>query len=1326
MEKVVSEQSSVAEEKANETATTMAQMVARNADLMVLHEKAVGELEALSTQLADANAVYSQNQRSADETISALQTQLTKSTDTAAALELQINELTATNSSMSASIGTFEVEGTKFSETIALLTGNINSLLAAEAAANGEINDLTARSRKAEDHVAECMKRIAQLEAALNQSNNDTLTLQRSYDELIASTDATAAAYQSERDELKLQIQLNADEITASKQHIAHLEDQLKKAIDDCSISAQRVSSLEGSLKNAAEELTLLESYSNSALTAGKLAADVEIQALKKECKSSNDSIISMESRIADMELKHKQDDDDIRTLAAAKMAADARINDFESIAEEAKDAIMALHQRVAELEAQVVSSDGQTHALTNQLNDAISANAAADERITLLEGQGEKDALHIGTMETKSVAEMNNMTSALTTAQNETQLLKEVISAKNNELTSIREASAALNTVKEAELVAVKDRLSEASAARLAIEQEMKTLQIQSHKDHEELKSLKERVGDLEGTLMQSNDEKAALSQQLMDAAAVSAAATLAAAKEANDLKTKCKNVQDELFALQQREQVLEAALAVERDQLLALTTNHTNLTTSSTEELAMLKRRITELEGKASNDDDEIAAWTQKYNDIVLINEAERQRIVQLEGQTEAGSKDYAALKSDFDSLHAAMEAADGRIAQLTEQGKNDAITLDALQTQIGAWKTAIALNEKCKADLEAIVVSSGEEISSLKLKEQESANEIIALKQLADSCQMELGTLNTTIGSFEAQKLTAEETIATQTQQLTDSKTKLLVATDEASERIGVLEGQCKAYEADIHLLKKLLEDQKATTASVNAQHQYLRESSAAAIDVLKAKSKEDDVAVASLRAQAKLDTEKIASLTDQLTSLINQFQASKATSEQAIAALQSKAKNDDTEIAKLHALIATDSETIATLNQQVADAKQKEMVLAQESQIEQESSAATIGELKLNGKRHTEEKEALKSQLAVLQASSSQTIADLQALLKKGNEEFADLVRTHANVTTAKAAAEVTRGQAAENSRIRDAELSRVQQALADAEMDLKSLRVEQLSSEEKYAENCSRHEATVESQRTKIAELKGMLIAASQQAAVATVAATVPSSTSASQPPSQGHEPSSSHSHALYDDGFQSFDSDPVIITDLSVFNTDPGQDPETVLHMLIKIKMEYALVCSELDRARNEISRVKRISLINAQPIEPLRRKTTGTSEAKKNTRGHGIASVDASTTRRSAGGSSFSSDMLKSTADLLRIKAKSRRNGGSVTGSMAGSMVSFSASLFGGLGGGSRTNTSVHGSQDGDMNRSTDNWEISSQASAVSTAKASLPPVPHFISTPK
>ena len=35
--------------------------------------------------------------------------------------------------------------------------------------------------------------------------------------------------------------------------------------------------------------------------------------------------------------------------------------------------------------------------------------------------------------------------------------------------------------------------------------------------------------------------------------------------------------------------------------------------------------------------------------------------------------------------------------------------------------------------------------------------------------------------------------------------------------------------------------------------------------------------------------------------------------------------------------------------------------------------------------------------------------------------------------------------------------------------------------------------------------------------------------------------------------------------------------------------MLIKAKMEHAMMCAELDRARNEINRLKRISLINAQ-----------------------------------------------------------------------------------------------------------------------------------------
>lgn len=209
------------------TAEEMAQITAQNADLMASHEKSMGELEELSIQLANANAVSSQTQRTAEESISALQSQLSKSTGTATALELQVKELTAAKASMSTSIGVFEVERKKSSETITLLTKNIDVLTAAKTVADEDIDNLTALRRKAEDGMVECTKRLAQMEAALKKSNDDTAKLQRSYDELVASSGATAATNQLERDGLKSRIQLNADVDEAQRNHIAELQSLL-------------------------------------------------------------------------------------------------------------------------------------------------------------------------------------------------------------------------------------------------------------------------------------------------------------------------------------------------------------------------------------------------------------------------------------------------------------------------------------------------------------------------------------------------------------------------------------------------------------------------------------------------------------------------------------------------------------------------------------------------------------------------------------------------------------------------------------------------------------------------------------------------------------------------------------------------------------------------------------------------------------------------------------------------------------------------------------------------------------------------------------------
>ena len=183
-----------------------------------------------------------------------------------------------------------------------------------------------------------------------------------------------------------------------------------------------------------------------------------------------------------------------------------------------------------------------------------------------------------------------------------------------------------------------------------------------------------------------------------------------------------------------------------------------------------------------------------------------------------------------------------------------------------------------------------------------------------------------------------------------------------------------------------MTKQLDDQKAATASANAQYQSLKESSAAAISVLEAKGKTDDATIASLRAQAKLDSENIASLTDQLMSLAGEFQAFKSDAEKAIAALQSKAKNDNTEIANLHAQNATDSETIASLTQRLIDANRREMLLAQEIQLGKESAAATIDDLKLKGKRDDDEIGALRKLLMDSSNGADQRIGVLEGRCK----------------------------------------------------------------------------------------------------------------------------------------------------------------------------------------------------------------------------------------------------------------------------------------------------------------------------------------------------
>ena len=158
--------------------------------------------------------------------------------------------------------------------------------------------------------------------------------------------------------------------------------------------------------------------------------------------------------------------------------------------------------------------------------------------------------------------------------------------------------------------------------------------------------------------------------------------------------------------------------------------------------------------------------------------------------------------------------------------------------------------------------------------------------------------------------------------------------------------------------------------------------------------------------------------------------------------------------------------------------------------------------------------------------------------------------------------------------------------------------------------------------------------------------------------------------------------------------------------PTDVLKLLISYKLEHASISTELDDAKNELNRIKRINIMNATHAPGIRslessssgrvstphfshnlrlstNKNNHTAHHNQNNHSSSHTTPNSKYAERnknekekklssssiSENASRFSSDMFKSTANLLRMKSKSR-GGGSVVGSVA---ESFTTSLWGG-----------------------------------------------------
>ena len=134
--------------------------------------------------------------------------------------------------------------------------------------------------------------------------------------------------------------------------------------------------------------------------------------------------------------------------------------------------------------------------------------------------------------------------------------------------------------------------------------------------------------------------------------------------------------------------------------------------------------------------------------------------------------------------------------------------------------------------------------------------------------------------------------------------------------------------------------------------------------------------------------------------------------------------------------------------------------------------------------------------------------------------------------------------------------------------------------------------------------------------------------------------------------------------------------------PTQVLQLLISYKLELAIVSTDLENSKNELNRLKRMNIMTALPVPCLRQSASPMMKTrprsamsiyaeKESISDRSDNSVRLSSSSISANATRFSSDMLKSTASLMRFKTSTgaggkRVGGGSVVGSVAGSISSF------------------------------------------------------------
>ncbi|XP_070067670.1 uncharacterized protein cmet isoform X2 [Drosophila takahashii] len=706
---------------------------------------------------------------------------------------------------------------------------------------------------------------------------------------------------------------------------------------------SEEVAKLKASLAELQAKICDMQAEMNSQLTQIQLK-DTKIVSLQSDFEEMSERCLSMEVRLAELELDTQQKQEQL-DRQAQKLSDDLRIID-------------QLQERNAQLAEQSIKTEGSSNLSTEyhrQIEELGESLRAAKEELRDFQRVKEEEMsalqveflLKIETCENENRAKLRENSQELEESKN---CYENIVAGLKEQLLQAGEELASVTACCQAELQGIKSSLQEKLTQA---EEERKNLTAQHQA---EVESIREKLADAE-----------AQQSKIEDVYKVEISNVTSALKEE---LSEAKEAREKAFSkLEEMRNTLEKLEKTKAEQDLAL--DELKREKIQLEELCEKSQEHLQMQSLISSD-------TQTYRDY--LQESSNEKIKALQEKYEQYVLDLDSLRQEKLSLQSEIQKANAQHSSTLQK-------LQELETEMAALSEKKEL-EKC--DLEDKLETFNEKISDLEKALQEAQLKVLNYDDLLAQHE----SLKTRLSELQSEMLCSQESLASRDVEIADLRSELKQAMDakitvssEQSSLVAQLKEVEEKMSIDAGMFQREVEDLKGSVIELQFKLKSLQEikdNLQTENEELKGKLKNGQNLQICLEEQQKLCASLRESLDQLEQSKINletQLQASEAELNQRVTQLSQEVelgRNRIGELTKESEKLQADLETNADKFQK--EKKSLELIVSDlQNKLEEKQNLCTT--LKENVEKLEKSKTNLEQQMQNREAEIKLRIGEL---------------------------------------------------------------------------------------------------------------------------------------------------------------------------------------------------------------------------------------------------------------------------------------------------------------------------------------------------------